>query len=99
MNLDEFFVEMSKRREKRVYFYRINQTSEEIEGFIYKYYEAARQSGVIIEGRIANPTEGNLAYYGEIMGMDFRMDMGFMSASLKKWLPRLGKNIMKSIKN
>ena len=90
MNLDEFFVEMSKRREKRVYFYRINQTSEEIEGFIYKYYEAARQSGVIIEGRIANPTEGNLAYYGEIMGMDFRMDMGFMSASLKKWLPRLG---------
>ena len=38
MNLDDFFIEMSKRREKRVYFYRINQTSEEVENFIYKYF-------------------------------------------------------------
>ncbi|MDE7036922.1 MAG: YceG family protein, partial [Lachnospiraceae bacterium] len=90
MSLDDFFVEMSKRREKRVYFYRINQTSEEIDRFIYKYYEAARQSGVVIEGRIANPTEGNLAYYGEIMGLDFQLNVGFISASLKRWLPRLG---------
>lgn len=89
MNLDDFFVEMSKRREKRVYFYRINQTSGEISRFICKYYEAARQSGVIIEGRIPNPTEANLAYYSEIMGMDFKLDAGFISASLKKWLPRL----------
>jgi hypothetical protein len=90
MNLDDFFVEMSKRREKKVYFYRINQLSEEICRFIYKYYETARQSGVIIEGRIANPTEANLAYYSEIMGMDFRLNAGFISDSLKRWLPRLG---------
>ena len=45
MNLDDFFIEMSKRGEKRVYFYRINQPSDEIGRFIYKYYEAARRSG------------------------------------------------------
>lgn len=90
MNLDDFFVEMSKRSEKRVYFYRISQISEEISRFICRYYEAARQSGVIIEGRIPNPTEMNLAYYSEIMGMDFKLDTRFISASLKRWLPRLG---------
>ncbi len=90
MNLDDFFIEMSKRGEKKVYFYRINQLSDEIGRFIYKYYEAARRSGVIIEGGIANPTEGNLAYYSEIMGMDFQLNVGFISASLNRWLPRLG---------
>ncbi len=45
------------------------------------------KSGVVIEGKIANPTEQNLSYYEEIMGMDFQMSMGFLLTSLKKWLP------------
>ena len=40
-------------------------------------------------GKIGNPTESNLSYYQEIMGMDFQMSMGFISDSLKKWLPRM----------
>ncbi len=88
-NLDEFFIGMSKRREKGVYFCRINYLSKEIKEFLCKYYDAARRSGVIIEGRIANPTEGNLSYYSEIMGMDFQLNVGFISSSLKKWLPRI----------
>ena len=87
--LDDFFVELKNRREKGVYFYRINGYSENIRDFAERYYEAARLSGVVIEGRIPNPDEKNLSYYGEIMGMDFRMDRNFIMASLRKWLPRM----------
>lgn len=88
-NLDDFFVERDSRPGRGVYFYRINGYTEEIGQFIQKYYEAARLSGVIIEGRIPNPDEKNLAYYEEMMGRDFRMSPDFIAQSLKKWLPRM----------
>ncbi len=88
-SLSDYFIELDKRPNRGVYFYRINGYSKDIEDFIKKYYDAARKSGVVIEGRIPNPDEKNLSYYSEIMGMDFRMDAGFMDASLKKWLPRM----------
>lgn len=88
-NLNDFFVERDNRPRKGVYFYRINGYTEEIGQFILKYYEAARLAGVIIEGRIPNPDEKNLAYYEEIMGRHFRMSTDFISQSLKKWLPRM----------
>ena len=87
--LDDFFLERSSRKEDGVYFYRINGYNEPIREFIAKYYEAARNCGVVIEGRIQNPDERNLSYYEEIMGMDFRMSVDFISASLKKCLPRM----------
>ena len=88
-NLNDFFVERDSRPDKGVYFYRINGYTEEIGQFIQRYYEAARLSGVIIEGRIPNPDETNLAYYEEIMGLDFRMSPDFIAQSLRKWLPRM----------
>jgi len=88
-SLNDYFVELNKRQNKGVYFYRINGYSEEIGEFIKKYYDAARRSGVVIEGRIPNPDEKNLAYYSEIMGMDFQMSLDFIVAGLKKWLPRM----------
>ena len=87
--LDDFFLELDKRKEKKIYFYRINGYTQEVADFIKKYYEAARKSGVIIEGKIPNPDEKNLAYYNEIMGMDFQMSNEFILTSLKKWLPRM----------
>ncbi|MDE7415245.1 MAG: YceG family protein [Lachnospiraceae bacterium] len=88
-NLNDFFVERDSRPNRCVYFYRINGYTEEIGQFIQTYYEAARLSGVVIEGRIPNPDEKNLAYYEEIMGRDFRMRTDFISQSLRKWLPRM----------
>jgi len=87
--LDDFFLELGKRRNRGVYFYRINAYSEEIGEFIKRYYEAARLAGVIIEGKIPNPDEKNLSYYNEVMGMDFHLNLDFISVSLKKWLPRM----------
>lgn len=88
-SLDDFFVPLSGRSEKGIYFYRFNKTSDKIDEFIYKYYNAVRKSGVVIDGKIGNPTESNLSYYQEIMGRDFQMSMGFISDALKKWLPRM----------
>lgn len=100
-NIDDYFVPLSKRPQKNVYFYRINGYSPTIKDFLMKYYENARASGVVIEGRIPNPTEGNLNYYSEMMGMDFQMSEAFITASLKKWLPRMNdyqrKNVAVSI--
>ena len=100
-NLNDFFVERDSRPGRCVYFYRINGYTEEIGQFIQKYYEVARLSGVIIEGRIPNPDEKNLAYYEEIMGLEFRMNPDFIAQRLKKWLPRMNDyqrgNVAKSL--
>ena len=88
-NLDEYFLELNARQGKSVYFYRINGYNESIKAFIQKYYEAARKNGVVAEGKIPNPDEKNLDYYQEIMGLDFQMNVGFITAGLRKWLPRM----------
>ena len=103
-NLDDFFKNLSDRGTcQDIYFYRINGYTEEIEQFIRKYYETARRRGVVIEGKIPNPDEKNLSYYGEIMGMDFVLSLEFISTSLEKWLPRMKvhqrKNVADSIYN
>lgn len=88
-NLNDFFIERDSRPNRGVYFYRINGYTEAVGQFIQQYYEAARLSGVVIEGRIPNPDEKNLAYYEEIMGLGFRLSPDFIIQSLKKWLPRM----------
>lgn len=88
-DLDEYFQDLNLRRDKGVYFYRINGWSEQIRKFISMYYETARKRGVIIEGKIPNPDKANLSYYDEIMGSGFRMNLGFINSSLQKWLPRM----------
>ncbi len=88
-NLNDFFKTAAARTEKCVYFYRINGYSSDVDNLIRKYYEAAMKCGAVIEGNIPNPDEKNLAYYNEMMGMDFRRDKEFISVSLKKWLPRM----------
>lgn len=87
--LDDYFCELSQRKTKGVYFYRINGYTPQIHAFIIRYHEAARLGGVIIEGRLPNPDNNQLAYYSEIMGMDFRLDKAFILERLRKWLPRM----------
>lgn len=87
--LEDFFVKSDSRPKNSVYFYRINGYNKEIEAFIQTYYEAARKSGVVIEGKIPNPNEQQLGYYEEMMGMQFQMSPFFFSSALQKWLPRM----------
>jgi len=88
-SLDDFFLEYAKRREQGVYFYRINGYHELVGAFLIRYYEEARKKGAVIEGKIPNPDEKNLAYYEEMMGMEFQLSMGFLSSALRRWLPRM----------
>ena len=87
-DLNDYFLKLEERKEKGVYFYRICGYSEKVSEFIKKYYDTARRTGVVIEGKIPNPDEKNLSFYNEIMGEDFQMNMEFVYGSLKKWLPR-----------
>lgn len=88
-DLTEYFIDLNKRREQGVFFYRLTGYSNETGAFIKRFYEAARLTGVVIEGGIANPSEKNLEYYYEMMGTGFEFSIGFISSSLKKWLPRM----------
>ena len=88
-NLDEYFTDLNQRQTKGVFFYRINAYNESVKRFVTKYYDLARKTGVVIEGKIPNPDEKNLAYYNEMMGTEFKMDAGFIEAKLRKWLPRM----------
>ena len=86
---EDYFLPLSGRREKGVYFYRINSHNPAIEEFLINFYETARRFGVIIEGRIQNPDEKNLSYFEEVMGLSFALREDFFADSLKKWLPRM----------
>lgn len=88
-DLPDYFAPRSARPGPVVYCYRISCYNEAIDAFIRRYYQEARQNGVIVEGRIPNPDEKNLAYYEEIMGTGFQMHLGFLTGSLQKWLPRM----------
>lgn len=96
-NLNDYFIDLEKRKEKGVYFYRINGYNRQIHDFLYRYYEQARLNGVIIEGKLQNPDNNNLAYYNEIMGSSFYAEESFIEKSLEKWLPRMTASQVKNV--
>ena len=50
--LNDCFRPLSQRGGARAYFLRIAAYSGDVAAFLRRYYEAARRSGVIIDGRI-----------------------------------------------
>ncbi len=88
-SFDDFFSDLSKRNGKNVYFYRVNDYAGTVENLITKFYELAKQNGVVIEGGIPAPDQKNLSYYKEMMGDEFKPSIAFMETGLKKWLPRM----------
>lgn len=88
-DLNDYFINYSKRPDKGVFFCRISGYNTDIKNFIIKYIEYAKKNGILIEEKISNPNEQNLNYYTEIMGTDFILDMEFIEKKLKKWLTHL----------
>mgnify|MGYP000585682666 CR=1 FL=1 len=86
--LNDYFRPLSERGGSRVFFCRIAGYGETVAAFLRRYYEAARRSGVIIDGRI--PTHARQpVLFNEMMGSGFQMDRDFLSQRLKKWLSRM----------
>lgn len=88
-DLQQFFKPKGQREPSAVYCYRFNGYNEDIKSFLQEYYKLAQSSGLVQEGKIPNPTEGNLTYYTEIIGDDFELSVDFCAIKLQKWLPRL----------
>lgn len=88
-DLNEYFKKVSERERRRGFFARISAYNDAVRDFLPYYYDKARESGVIIDGALANPTQANINYYNEIMGSSFRPDKGFIESALSKWLPRI----------
>lgn len=89
LSLEDFFMDTESRKGDFVFFYRFNGISNEVIEFLKKYYDNARKNGVIIDGRLQNPTPENLSYLCEMLGSDFKYDINFLNQKLKKWLPRI----------
>ncbi len=96
-SLADYFTPLGSRKEKGVYFCRLAGEGEETRSFLARYYEAARRSGVVQEGRLPNPDNRQLSYFQEMMGMDFTLSMGFLSERLSKWLPRMSPSARESV--
>lgn len=86
--LEDYFIPIEKRRGE-VYFYRIGEYSLNVATFLRRYFDEARKNGVLIIDKIGNPTEQNLSYYNEMLGLNFLFDINFILNNLKKWLPRM----------
>lgn len=70
-------------------FRRITGYNREVCEFLESYYLEASRSGVVVEGELQNPTPQQLSYYNENIGGRFEMSVGFITESLRKWLPRI----------
>ncbi len=86
-SFDDFFLDLTRRGGKNVYFYRLNEYAETVNNLVVKFYEIAYKNGVIIEGTIPAPDQKKLSYYTDIIGTEFKPTLAFMDASLKKWIP------------
>ena len=87
--LNDFFTPFSQRMGRCVYFVRVEGFTEDLPEGVKRFYQEARQNGVIIDGRIPNPTPENLAYFQEMLGSGFRRNKQFINEQLSRWLPRL----------
>ena len=89
-NLSDLLLPMRQRgNAPGVYFVRLCQWSMEIKDFLWRYHEAARAKGVIIEGQIGNPDERQLSYLTEMLGSAFEPNPAFITQALQKWMPRM----------
>ena len=88
-SLNDLSLPMSRRAGKGVYFVRVCAWNEAVKAAVWRFHEAARSRGVILEGQIANPDERQLSYLNEVLGPDFRPDAAFLSDKLAQWMPRM----------
>lgn len=90
--IEDYFKSYSLRAPKGVYFYRFSDYNREWDPIFCRFLKEAKTCGVYINGKIPNPDQRQLDFYGEMMGLSFRLDPTFMDNTLAKWLPRITKS-------
>ena len=94
--LKDVLLPLSRRRQAGPYFLRVCAYSDALGDCIWQVHEAARQRGVIIEGQIANPDEGQLRYLSDVLGTAFEPTRAFVEAALQKWVPQMSESSRRS---
>ena len=89
MQLDDFFINRSKRAGANVYFYRISGYNFEIGRFIASFCEAAGARGMVIDRELPPPNNEALLHYENIIGRSFSTSEDFFVRSMVNWLPKL----------
>ena len=54
---DDVFLPLSRRKERGVYFLRLDGYSEAVKQYIWRYHEEARQRAGIVATRFSNPDD------------------------------------------
>ena len=87
---DDLFLPMIGRSPHGVYFARVCGWNDEAQTCARRFYEAATQRGVVIDGGLQNPDGAQTGYMTDALGPDFRADEGFVADALARWLPAMG---------
>lgn len=87
--IENYFIPYSLRTPKGVYFCRFSDYNQDWNSFFLRFLQETKRSGVYIRGKLPNPDQRQLDYYGEMLGLSFRLDPAFLDENLAKWLPRL----------
>lgn len=88
-SFDELFADLSERRSKSAYFYRVSGYNDKIKNIIEQYYKAACVKGAVVTGKLPTPDEKQVSYFIEMLGREFQVDKAFFGKSLGRWLPQL----------
>ena len=93
-SLGDYFVPMASRGGNFVHFSRICGWSGDTALFVSEFCRDARTCGCVIDGRIPNPDGGNIAFFEEHFGKNFRITEDSVSSNLPRWLPSLRKTVV-----
>lgn len=88
-HLNDMLSSLSARSVRQTYFVRINALNADIRGFLSRYIQLVQQNGVLLNGKIPNPSEDDLSYYNDKIGMEFEFSQAFIERSMDKWMPQL----------
>lgn len=85
---EDFDLPLGERSPRGAYFVRVCGWSPETERGLWRFYESARQRGVILES-LPNPTEDQIAAVNRALGDAFEPTAAFAEAALGRWMPAL----------
>ena len=86
---EDYALPLSRRASPGPCFVRVCAWSPRVQEDIWRFHEMARQWGVIIENRIPNPDDGQIAYMRQTLGDAFEPTAAFAEDALRRWMPRM----------
>ena len=97
VSLGDFFKEKPQRDMNTSYAATISAYNGDVHEFLLSYYGVAIRCGAVVEDKMANPTNEQIAYMNETIGSDFEVSSNFISAKLQRWIQTINADQAKSL--